>query len=157
MNTGIIIIGVVLVGFSTVPFILMGMKSKKKSQWFLQQLKELASKHHAEITRFDFCRDFILGIDENKHQLFYFQFLNQTEKALHIRLSEMTDCKLINHNRTLENVTVVDQLILIFKSSGKSKEEIKWMIYSSDDHAHLDDELQLMNKWVPLIKKHLGK
>ena len=148
--------GVVLVALFTVPFILLGMKSRKKSKWFLQQLRDLASKHQAEITRYDFCRDFILGIDEQKHQLFYFQLINQTEKAFHIKLNEMADCRLINKNHTLENVTVVDQLMLIFKPSGKNKQEINWLIYSTDDHTHLDDELQLMGKWVPLIKKHIG-
>jgi hypothetical protein len=156
MNSGIIIVGVVLVALCTVPFVLMGMKHRKKTNWFLKQLRELASKQQAEITQYDFCRDFILGIDEKKHQLFYFQFRDQTETVHHVKLGEIAVCKLINNSRTLDNVTVVDQLVLNFKPAAKNKEEFSWNIYNSNIHTQLDDELQLMTKWVALIKKHIA-
>lgn len=155
MNTGIVIMGVVLVSICALPFILADLKRRKKANWYVSKLREMAAQNQAAITKYDFCRDFILGIDEKNNQLFYFQFRGDTEMSQHINLKEIAACKVINKSRTIDRVTVVDQLLLNFKPATRNKDEINWMLYSTDYHTQLDDELQLSAKWATLINKQL--
>lgn len=156
MNTGIVIMGIILVSLCTIPFVLAGMKRRKKNQWFLEKIKDLAAKHRAVITKYDYCRDFIIGMDEKSHQLFYFQFRDETELAQHINLKEVSDCKVINRSHAMDNITVVDQVMLTLKPKAKHGAEINLKFFSSELHTQLDDELPLSAKWSTFINQHLG-
>ena len=65
------LIGVIVVAICTVPLVGMYIKKKNKEHKMLDVLKDLATKQDCNITEHEFCRNFAIGIDQNKHFLFF--------------------------------------------------------------------------------------
>lgn len=161
MDLGTSIIGAILVAICVLPFLLLGRSRRKREKRMMQSLMKIAEKENCIISEQDSCREFIIGIDRTNHFLFFNKFSNGKETSRFANLEEIQSCKLVNKSRAIDkkesNVLVIDKLELSFRPLDKNSEEFSWEFYSSDENSHLDDELQLLEKWVKIINNHIQR
>lgn len=155
MDTSSAIIGVVILLLFILPFVLMGMNKKKKAKQKLQKLRNFAGKHSCQISQFDFCGPFGIGIDETKNFVFFQKEINGNTSDQYVDLSNFKACKAMNTNRTVKqkegNYTVIDKLELVFIPHLKSDTEKRLEFYNSDVNIQLHNELQILEKWAGFI------
>jgi hypothetical protein len=156
MDTGVIIISVIMLGAFVVPIILMQINRKKKEKKLQNSLKEFAKKHNCQISQLENCRDFVVGVDTQKKQFFYYKPANEKGKevAKSIDLSGVQSCRVVNYSRSVNNNgTVIDKLQLGFSPKVKTKPEILLDFYDAEKNMQMDGELLLLEKWTGILNK----
>jgi len=162
MDLGTIIITLVFIAIVTVPFILTGYSKKRKKKNLFSRLTEMAKTEDCTITEFEFCSDFVIGLDEMANHLFFYKKAENREIAKSINLREYKSCKVFNANRSVgdkkEKLYVVDKLELSFYPVDKGKPEISIEFYNDEyDSLTLTGELQLIEKWEKLLNERMKK
>jgi len=159
METGTLIMGAILIAICLMPFILLGLSRKKREKQLLHSLTNIAEKQNCQISYHENCRELIIGIDESNHYLFFFKHENEKGTDQYVHLTEIQNCKLVNKSRAINkkenNVMVIDKLELSFRPIDKNKNEFSWEFYNSEVSSHLDDELQLLEKWVKIVNNQI--
>lgn len=154
MDSGIIIIGIITLLICILPFVLMARSRKIKNNQMLHTLAELAQTKDCKITTHEFCGELLVGIDENKP---YFFLHKQTSNGITnqaINLSEMKSCEIVN---TKYNRDIVQKLELKFISENTKQADILVEFYNRIENFQLSGEIQLIEKWVELIKEQIRK
>lgn len=159
MDLGSTIVGAIIIIICIVPFILMSQSIKKRKRQMLQSLTKIATQHYCQITQYEFCGDFIIGIDKIKNFVFFYKKLKDKEVEQFIDLDNIQNCKVINLNRTITNKDgnhkVIDKLALDFIPISKDKTEITLEFFNSDVSIQFSGELQSIEKWSKLINDQL--
>ncbi len=91
MNLDNIIIAAIAITICVVPFILMDRSRKKKQKRTLQSLINLANQKNCNISKYEICGDFIIGIDEIERFVFFFKKLEDKVVEQFINLAEIID------------------------------------------------------------------
>lgn len=154
MDSGIIIIGIITLLVCILPFIFMARSRKIKTNQMLDALNNLAKEKDCKITTHEFCGDLLVGIDEHKPYFFlYKKTLNNTVNQA-VNLSEIKSCEIVN---TKYNRDIVQKLELKFISENTKQADILVEFYNRIENFQLSGEIQLIEKWVELIKEQIRK
>lgn len=159
MEFGTAIIGAIFIAICIVPFIVMSLNRKKKENQILKSLTNLAKQHNCQITQHDICRDFIIGIDEQKNFAFFYKNMDDSVVEQFVDLAEIQSCKAVDKTRPVNskaaNDNVIENLELSFMPIDKTKKVMSFGFYDSEVYIQLNGELQLVEKWAQLINKQL--
>ena len=159
MDFKLAILGAILIAICVIPVILIIRSSKKVERNLLQSLKRIAKQNNSHINLYDICGDAIIGIDENKNQIFFYKKTNETSNENVIELSKFQSCNISKTNRTLKknsgNLTEIEKLELNFVPKSDDVNKISLEFFNVYESNQLSNEIQLIEKWSNLINNKL--
>ncbi len=161
MDTGSLVIGLILLAISILPIYLMSLSRRNKKKKMLQSLNNIAGKHNCIISQYDICGDIIIGMDGSGKFVFFYKKAKEGEEEHFVDLAEMKDCKMIHTNKTIKqkegNQKISERIELIFIPMSTGKSEVKWEFYNVEKNTWVTGELQLVEKWSTLITNKLKR
>jgi hypothetical protein len=161
MKSGMVIMIGMIVLIFVVPSIWMYVRNLKNEKLFKNKLFNLASDSSCSISEFNFWKNSAIGIDKNRHRIFYVRDIKSEEFKKEIDLSAIQKCRILNASRSINskngNYTAIDRLELIFTFRDKNKPEVGLEFYNTThDSLSLAGEVQLVEKWSGIVEKELA-
>ena len=155
-----LLIALVLVGAIVAPMIYFPLLKKAKEKKLLDTLQAFAQEHGGKISEHDFWKSTSIGIDKDRHLLFFLRKKEDREQKLAIDLSGVKHCKIVNTNKGVNtsygNERVVEKLELSLAHNEPGKADTILEFYNVDhDSLTLTWELQLIEKWLKIINTNL--
>tara|TARA_R110001583_G_scaffold77046_1_gene210156 strand:+ start:8026 stop:8514 length:489 start_codon:yes stop_codon:yes gene_type:complete len=150
MDSGTLIIGLIILVICALPFILSGRNRITNEQNIKKAFFELAQKNNTSILQNDFWFKTAIGINTTSHQLFFYRKIKDNETSAIINLSEYQKCSIIKLNDGGNNIDII-QLVLVPNAAKKSKIILEF--YNSRFTTMLDGENQLVDKWSKIINE----
>lgn len=158
MDIQTIITGLVVIVCCFVPYIYMSQKGKKREQQFFQLLIDKANQLKCNVTRHEVAGNIIIGLDEDKKELFFLKRTKNYERIQHINLTEVKSVKLNNVSRMVgekdSKQKVIDKLQLVFTHTSVTKDKI-FEFYNSDETLVMNGELKLIETWLKIIEEKI--
>ncbi|MDE1207406.1 hypothetical protein [Tenacibaculum larymnensis] len=151
MDLGTTIVGAVLLVICMAAFILVRKRQLTKKNEKLQILNNLSQEYNCFIQEYEFCNDFILGIDKSKKFLFFYKQAQENTYSKVIDLQTIEECKVIKKTRSINDKTIV---LIELKFISKN-ENIFITIYNEETDLLISNELLVANKWSLLINSNL--
>lgn len=126
----------------------------------LQKIGVMASDFNSTINEYEFCSDFIMGIDNTTHHLFFYKKNDNREVSQQVKLTDYKSCKLVSYSHFIkegnEQYSVTSKLDLCFYPHSKELKEVAVDIYNVEfDRLSLTGELQFGEKWEKLMNEKL--
>lgn len=157
MDISTTIMGLFLALICMLPFIIIPIKKSKANKKMQLAFSSIAQKHQMNITQQDFCKHLIIGLDEIKNSVLFYDSNTANEKF--IDLNNVKECKAINNSRNVKvngyNDKTVDKLEIAFKSKSNSATE-SFELYNSQRDSEINGELQFMDKWSKILGSKLN-
>jgi len=155
----IIMIGMIVFIF-VIPSVWIYISNLKKEKQLKNKLFNLAATSSCAISEFDFWKNSAIGLDKNRHKIFYVRNIKSEEYKKEVDLSEIQKCRVINASRSLHskngNYTAIDKLELIFTFRDKNIPEVGLEFYNTThDSLSLAGEVQLVEKWSGIVDMEL--
>lgn len=144
MDLGIAIIGLICVAICAMPFVLISRSRKKRERKLIESIKELAKQHNNEITQYEVCGDYVIGIDEPKNILFFQLNAQEETKQQVVDLSIIDNCNISRKNSKNQRIERLD-LELIQTDNNKPKIVLEF--YNVDLNYQPSGELESIQKW----------
>ncbi len=159
MDLGTLIMGAAIVAICMLPFVIIGNAGKKRKKRTLQSLTNMAKQYNGQISQYEFCANFAIGIDEAKNFVFFYKRSKDEVEEEYVDLSEIKKSKVVTTSRTVgnkdQNHSVIDRLDLAFVPKAVNKEEIKWAFFDVEENLQLSSELPMIEKWSNLINDRI--
>jgi len=160
MDTGTTIVGIAIIISCAIPFIIMNRTRSKREKQLLQMLCNLAETYSCNISQHDHWNHSSIGIDKDSKKIFFIQNSINNRESLHVDLTEMERCRIIETSRTVngdkENTVVTDKLELVYTSKEKDKAEIVVPFYNVEyDNFSLILVLRLAEKWSEISNDNI--
>lgn len=159
MDSGTLIVGVIISAACILPFVLMVRSRKKKEKQLLLLLTGIANNHNCKISLHELFVEFAIGLDEKANQLFFFRKTSENETSQHINLAEVKSCKVINTGHSIsnndENNKTIDKLELQFSFLDKKNLDEFLVFYNSDENTQLSGEIITIEKWAKILNDRL--
>lgn len=157
MDLDIIIMSAVIVAICILPIIILSRKSKLKRKHIKNVLNDLARTQSAELASHEICGQIAVGITKNDEAfLFYNKHEDETESKSCILLSDFKQCNLIKTSRSASSGNI-GRLVLHFESIDKGKSDVSLEFFNATETFQLVGELQLVEKWKPIIDSAIEK
>jgi hypothetical protein len=157
MDLGTTIIGIVCVTLCALPFILTNRSKNKKVKELVKSLKDLAKQNGSEITHYETCGNYAIGIDESKNSISFIVKTDETFKTQFVNLLLIKSCKINNISRSTSNKDqIIDQLNLILSAVDKNTPDVILEFYNSEISYQPYSELESIEKWNNLINNLLN-
>ncbi|MCI2228158.1 hypothetical protein MC378_03185 [Polaribacter sp. MSW13] len=155
MDLGTIIIGVVGITLCAIPFVVTNRIKKKKEKELLNSLQEIAKQNDCEISDYETCGCYAIGIDTPKKAI---SFVSRTDegylKQQFVDLSTIKKCEIANISRSSSGNSI-DKLNLNFTPIAKNSANSILEFYNSKINYQLSGEYQSIEKWNKLINSIL--
>lgn len=155
MDLQSLIIGVITIALCFLPYVYFTKKNKKKDQQFFQLLLDKAKQLNCNLTNHEVTGNIIIGLDDEKKELFFLKRTRNYERLQHLNLSEMRSARLNNVSRMVgerdSKQKVIDKLQLIFTPIDTTKRDIVFEFYNSDETLVMNGELQLIETWSKIV------
>jgi|SRR5690606_9613489 len=156
INVSNIIIGIISIFICCVPFIISRYNRKKKEKKIFIPLQTLAQQINCTIHEHEFCGDFVIGMDKTKHFVFFVKNIKENISTKVVNLNSIQTCKVVkNTKKNNGNYLIVSDVLLCFVPKNKHDAEILFELYDYNTNLQLSGELQFVEKWKDLIRKHL--
>lgn len=161
MDSGSAIIAALLLGICIMPFVVMRINRFKREKRMLAALTTSAKERHCQITQFETCGDFIIGVDNAKGVVLFYKKLKDGEVQQVIDLTEIQRCEVINSTRSVADnngyLQVVDKLNLSFIPTETTGSPVMLSFFDAAHDMQLGDELRAAEKWARRINDRLEK
>lgn len=161
MDKGSAIMGAIVIALIVLPFLIFGQSARRKKSQLLKQLKALASANNGQISRHEFSGHTLIGMDDNKHLVFFIKKIHDQVTEKFIDLAGIQEVKVFNGGKVVNNqnaeVRISDKLELGFIPRDSSQEMIKLEFFNVKDNFQLHTELQVAEKWAELIHQLIKK
>jgi hypothetical protein len=155
MNFGSALIGVIIIAIIAIPFVFDYRSRKNKTKALLQSIKNLASQHNGNITQYEICSDFVIGLDANSKFVFFLKQKKNEAVTQIIDLSEVKSCAVDKKVRTLNNdngnFSLTDKVELSFTPKNPEAGITKFELYDDKANMQISGEIQLANTWSKQI------
>lgn len=155
MDLQSLIIGVITIALCFLPYVYFSNKNKKRDQQFFQLLLDKAKQLNCNLTNHEVTGNIIIGLDDEKKELFFLKRTRNYERLQHLNLSEMRSARLNNVSRMVgerdSKQKVIDKLQLIFTPNDSAKRDITFEFYNSDETLVMNDELKLIETWSKIV------
>jgi len=159
MDTGTTIVASIIITICILPFLLLIINRKKKERQLLSYISNIAQEHHSKLTQYEFCRDFVIGLDESASLFFFLKKSTDTVTSKQINLEGIENCKVIRTSKANKagnrGCQEIDKLELCFIPIPKNKPNIFLELYNSNESMQLGIELPLIEKWSKIINKKI--
>ncbi|GEQ85808.1 hypothetical protein ULMS_13160 [Patiriisocius marinistellae] len=159
METGMIVIFIILLLVCTLPFILITRNTKKREKQLKAALIAKISKNNGALLEFEINNNAIIGLD-NKNQLYYYSNTQEQEHLQSINLNDVKSCKVVKDTKRVKSgkseYELAQRIALIFSFQRDGITE-KFEIYNNDDSSQLDGEIALAEKWEQKVTALLSK
>jgi hypothetical protein len=159
MDAESVMIGAFIIVILIAAFMFMALGGKKISKSLYQSLKIIAEQHHCSITKKEFFRDFIIGMDEKKGYLFFKRQAKDDEMVLVIKLAEIQHCRVDKIPKVVRQYeglsSVYERIGLVFIPKEKSQQETTFELFNEKKHFQLSGEIYLGEKWSELVNDYL--
>lgn len=155
MDSGTLIVGVIILAACILPFVLMVRSRKKKEKQLLLKLTGIANNHNFKISMHELFEEFAIGLDEKANQLFFLRKTKENETVQHINLEEVKDCKVVKTGHSDNNYNTIDKLELQFSFLEKKKQDEFLVFYNSEENTQLSGEILTIEKWVKILNDRL--
>ncbi len=162
MNTGTIIIGIVIIALCVLPFVWMTWARINREKKLFAELAQFAAGYQGAITQQEFGRGFVMGVDENALAVYFLKKHKDGPADLkYINIREMQACKVINTSRNVKHAdgifNTTEKLELGFTPLDKNQPMITLEFYNEADKMQLAGELQMAEKWARIINGMMKK
>lgn len=158
MDTGISILGVVVLALFILPFVIIRRNRKQTERKFLQALSTLAEKSNCSISEYETWNNrYAIGIDKGAHKVFFVGKKDNNDNVENeVDLSLVQNSRVINTNRSIRNgkesYQVIEQLELCFDFTDNSLPRKTLMFYNAKHESlTVAGELQLAEKWAQIV------
>src|SRR5690606_10174791 len=133
-----ILIGFLIVGVCTIPFVIMRRNQTSRQKRIIRELSEYAQNEGYNLTTREICADFILGADEQKKYVIFQKHELDPKETQTINLEEIKMCKVVNSykNGAQGSDKKIDKIDLQFLSKN-NKPDMTWTIYKAEDSLQL--------------------
>ncbi len=159
MDWGTAMIGIVTMALCTLPFVIDYRNRKKREKLLLLSLKNTAQQKNCQISQYESCGDFTLGLDEQKSFVFFIKQKKEGAISQYADLSEFHTCQAAKKTRTLKNkagnMTVTERVELCLVPKNKSKRETRFELYDEEINKQLSGEVPFVDKWSNQINVRL--
>jgi len=163
MNTGSLIIGIVLVLLFVVPIYFLSRKSSNKDKKMLAYFKNQAEQNGLNVSQTEIWNNsYYIGIDQEAGKLFYLKKIEENEEKVLIGLREIEKCRVDNIFRTIKegkySTNITDRIDLKIKlnNSNGSEKTIEFYNAHGTGHLILSDQLHLAEKWAKIINQNIN-
>lgn len=154
------ILAVATIAVSLSPFFIYSFVTKVKAKNLLAKLQEAARASGTNISEYESCGNFVIGIDDNKKMLFFLRKVPDNPKPQVINLDKVLQCKKIHEARTVKDggsqYTSVERLGLHFVFRDPSVLDVQLDFFKMDTDIKPTGELQCMEKWHGIVKRSLS-
>ncbi|WP_372754346.1 hypothetical protein [Labilibaculum sp.] len=152
MELGKAITGLIMLACFIVPIIILGFIKKRNKKQIVNSLSDFAKQNHCIIDEYEFCSNFVIGIDKIHNFIFFLQKYDQENKIKQINLSEIKSSKKLI---TKHGHNIISRLDLLFYPLSKNADAIDLEFYNSEQSFELNDELQTLEKWSKIVANQL--
>lgn len=157
MDLGTTIIGLVCVALCAMPFILTSRSKKKKEKELINSLKNLAKQNGSEITQYEICGNYAIGIDESKNSVSFIIKTYEVFKIQFVHLSLIKNCKINKiSSSSSNNDQIIDKLNLNLSAVDNNTPDVILEFYNSEISYQPYSELESIEKWNKLINNLLS-
>ncbi len=157
MNTGIMLMGVLLAILIVSPFVFFrNSKRKSKEKELLDLLRDLAGRNNSTVTNFKIWNNSAIAIDKESSMLLFVVKSEKQSSDMAISLAEVKNCKVVttSHVVKIKNETnkVTDVIALALESRVGTRPDIILEFYNNEfDGFILDGESLLADEWARTI------
>ncbi|UMB55128.1 hypothetical protein MKD41_06535 [Lutibacter sp. A64] len=156
MDFGTILIGLVCIALCAMPFVLTTRGRKKREKALVMSLKNLAKNENSEITQYETCGNYAIGVDEVNKIVFFQLKSKEINKYEIVKLDTIKKCRISNISSVVSGgEKIIEKLNLHLTPITKSKEDTILEFYNADLSFQLSGELQSIQEWNSLINKIL--
>lgn len=159
MDSGSIIIGIVVLAIIFFPFMIMGMKKSKKQKGIKNTLQQIATENGCKITQSELFGNFGIGVDEAAGMMFFHHQLLSEANSKAVKLHEVKTCSIhrssSSKNTGKEVVHADEKLGLLFTFREPKRSTVFFEMYNADQSLRLAGELQVAQRWLETINKLL--
>ncbi|MCK3683445.1 hypothetical protein [Maribellus sp. YY47] len=159
MDSGTVIVGLVLVAICVLPIVILNGRRAKKGRGMLQLITKVANEHNCNISEHEFCSEYCIGMDKTNGFVFFAKEKDGTSEVRHIDLAPVKTCKINNTGRIVtyknQNNKIIERLSLDFYPKEKDKGVVTWEFYNVEENLQLNGELQSVEKWQQTINNYL--
>ncbi len=161
MDAVSVIIGLIVVGFFLLIFILPAMNTKKREKKMLLAFNKLAEKYNSKIDQKEMIADVMIGLDQLKGILYFYKPQKDQDISDTLLLSDVSRCKLLIQMKQMksnnENFNPYEKLGLEFNMKEKDKPIVTWLFYHVEEYSHLNLDLKQLEKWEKLIQDIISR
>ena len=159
MDWGTAIIGIVTMALCTLPFVIDYRNRNKREKLLLLSLKNTAQQQNCQISQYESCGDFSIGLDEHKNFVFFIKQMKESAISQYADLSEFHACQAAKKTRTLKkkegNVSITERVELCFIPKNKNKRETRFELYDEEKNKQPSGEVPFVDKWSNQINARL--
>lgn len=152
MNLGTIIIGIICIALCAMPFILTSVNKNKKNKQTLDKLKNLAKRNNSEISQYEICGYYAIGIDKSNKTVSFILKNEEDMEEQFINLNTIKSCELIHVKKPINNKEKeLSQLYLKLNPVDKNRSPYNLEFFNTDINYQINNEIQSSEKWNALI------
>jgi ribonucleotide monophosphatase NagD (HAD superfamily) len=156
-----IIFGLVILIIIALAVVISNSSKKNKKKQLVKLLYDFAGKSHCKISEHDLWNNTLIGIDKDRHKLFFIRMSGENEVKTEIDLQGIQKCRVINSNRVVTSGdsvhTVTDKLELALTSPDTKIADTILEFYNTNrDNLFLNGELQLTDKWAEIVNANIS-
>lgn len=146
----------IIIAICILPIIMLGRKQSQKKKRIRKVLSEIAKTKSREVKTFEICGQLAVAMTENEEAfVFYKKEEDEIETKIYLLLREYKNCNLIRTSRNSSSGNI-GRLALQFESVNKDKPDVFLEFYNASESFQLVGELQLLEKWKPIIDRAIS-
>lgn len=161
MDVGSFALGAILVALCIAPFVAIHYHKRKLNSALLDVIKEEAASRHCQISRFEFCGDFVLGVDDEKNTLFFHKDTKDETVTEFVDLHHIKSCKPEKKVRSInannQRSQIIERLDLVFIPKNGDDPIVRFELYDESTGGQLSGELQFLEEWAVKIQDRLAQ
>ena len=160
MELGTSIMGLFAIALFVLPVVILSKSRKNKEKELLVGLNAMASSSNNDIGIADYGMEFAIGLSKSKTHVFFYKKSKTQEIRTTILLDQVQKCvpELTKRKIRTKNGTesVIDKIELLFFFKDKSLNVKRVELFNSDEYSQINGEIELIEKWTPLINGSLA-
>jgi len=164
MNSGSLIIGIVLVLLFVIPIYFLSRKNSSKDKKLLTFFINMAEQQGLNLSQTEIWDSiYFIGMDQEAEKLFYLKKTEENEEKVLIGIKEIEKCRVDNVIRTIKEgkytTSATDRIELKIKlnNSNGSEKAIEFYNAHGAGHLILSNQLHLADKWAKTINQKVSQ
>ncbi len=152
MDTSTTIIGLILVLFCALPFVLMAKKSAEKRKIKMQTLTNYVQKNNGSVHQYEFWNQIGIAIDTTNKMLYFSSNTQEIDSYQAFYLKDYKTCTIV---KSEDNTKAINKLELQLNPFDKTKPDTFIKFYERGKSLLIANELEIIQKWETIIKEQL--
>ncbi|MGJ8666616.1 MAG: hypothetical protein ACSHW7_09640 [Patiriisocius sp.] len=158
METGMIVIAIILVLVCTMPFILIKSNTKKRERQLKKALVNAISKDNGTLSDYVINYNSAIGIDSSNNQIYYYSKAEDSERLQKVNLNDVKFCDVEKVTKRIKSgkseYESIQRIALVFTSQNNAILD-SFEFYNNDDGSLLTEEIALAETWKKKVNEYL--